>query len=134
MASMSRARLQLALAVALVLPVGGCVAAAAAAGAGAGIYLTSQGAESLVKSSVADVAARAHAVMKAEGIVEDASSSEAGGDKRELKGKKGDLDITIEMAREDDATSRVEVTARKNLAQWDKEYARQLLSRIVQKS
>lgn len=134
MASMSRARLQWGLAMALVLPAGGCVAAAAAAGAGAGIYLTSQGAESLVKSSVADVASRAHAVMKAEGIVEDASSSEAAGDKRELKGKKGDLDVTIKMAREDDATSRVEVTARKNLAQWDKEYAQQLLSLIVQKS
>src|SRR5215217_817454 len=104
MASMSRAHLKWALAVAVVLPVGGCVAAAAAAGAGAGIYLTSQGAESLVKSSVADVASRAQAIMKAEGIVEDASSS------------------------------RVEVTARKNLAEWDKDYAQQLLSRIVQKS
>src|SRR4051812_18849420 len=134
MANMLRGRLKLALTVALMLPVGGCVAAAAAAGAGAGIYLTSQGAESLVKSSVADVATRAHAVMKAEGIVEVASSSEASGDKRELKGKKGDLDITIKMAREDNATSRVEVTARKNLAEWDKEYAQQLLSRIVQTS
>jgi hypothetical protein len=134
MARILRARSQWALVLALVLPVGGCVAAAAAAGAGAGIYLTSQGAESLVKSSVNDVATRAKAVMKAEGIVEDASSSEAGSDKRELKGKKGDLDITIKMAREDSATSRVEVTARKNLAEWDKDYAQQLLSRIVQTS
>ena len=121
------------LALALTLPAGGCVAAAAAAGAGAGIYLTSRGAESLVESSVDKVAARAQAVMSEEGIVPDASSSESGGDKRELKGKKGDLDVTIQLERESESTTRVEVTARKNLAEWDKEYAQKLLSRIVEK-
>lgn len=122
-----------ALALALMLPATGCVAAAAAAGAGAGIYLTSRGAESLVESSVDQVATRAQAVMSAEGIVPDASSSESGGNKREFKGKKGDLDVTIQLERESESTTRVEVTARKNLAEWDKEYAQQLLSRIVQK-
>jgi hypothetical protein len=123
-----------ALAVALMLPATGCVAAAAAAGAGAGIYLTSRGAESLVQSSVDQVATRAQSVMSAEGIVPDASSSESGGNKREFKGKKGDLDVTIQLQRESGSTTRVEVTARKNLAEWDKEYAQQLLSRIVEKS
>ena len=122
-----------ALALALMLPVTGCVAAAAAAGAGAGIYLTSRGAESLVESSVDQVATRAQAVMSAEGIVPDASSSESSGDKREFKGKKGDLDVTIQLERESGSTTRVEVTARKNLAEWDKEYAQQLLSRIIEK-
>jgi hypothetical protein len=122
-----------ALALALMLPAAGCVAAAAAAGAGAGIYLTSRGAESLVESSVNQVATRAQAVMSAEGIVPDASNSESGGDKREFKGKKGDLDVTIQLERESDSTTRVEVTARKNLAEWDKEYAQQLLSRIIEK-
>jgi hypothetical protein len=122
-----------ALALALMLPATGCVAAAAAAGAGAGIYLTSRGAESLVQSSVDQVATRAQSVMSAEGIVPDASSSESGGNKREFKGKKGDLDVTIQLQRESGSTTRVEVTARKNLAEWDKEYAQQLLSRIVQK-
>jgi hypothetical protein len=123
-----------ALALALMLPATGCVAAAAAAGAGAGIYLTSRGAESLVQSSVDQVATRAQSVMSAEGIVPDASSSESGGNKREFKGKKGDLDVTIQLQRESGSTTRVEVTARKNLAEWDKEYAQQLLSRIVEKS
>jgi hypothetical protein len=122
------------LALGLVVPVTGCVAAAAAAGAGAGIYLTSRGAESLVESSVDQVAARATAVMNEEGIVPDASSMEKGGDKRELKGKKGDLDVTIEIERKDAKTTRVEVAARKNLAEWDKDYAQQILSRIVEKS
>jgi hypothetical protein len=121
-------------ALSLVVPVGGCVAAAAAAGAGAGVYLTSRGAESLVESSVDQIAARARAVMAEEGIVPDASSTEKGGDKRELKGKKGDLDITIEMESKSSKQTRVEVAARKNLAEWDKDYAQQLLSKIVEKS
>ena len=134
MANKSMPRSMWALALALMLPVTGCVAAAAAAGAGAGIYLTSRGAESLVESSVDQVATRAQAVMSAEGIVPDASSSESGGNKREFKGKKGDLDVTIQLERESGSTTRVEVTARKNLAEWDKEYAQQLLSRIIEKS
>jgi hypothetical protein len=134
MTNRSMARLQWALVLALILPVTGCVAAAAAAGAGAGIYLTSRGAESLVDNSVDNVAARAQAVMSEEGIVPDASSTEDGGDKRAFKGKKGDLDVTIELERKSPTSTRIEVTARKNLAEWDKEYAQQLLSRIVEKS
>jgi hypothetical protein len=119
-------------ALALVLPMTGCLAAAAA-GAGAGIYLTSRGAESLVEGSIDQIATRARAVMNEEGIVPDASSTESGGDKREFKGKKGDLDVSIEMERKSDKTTRVEVSARKNLAEWDKEYAQQVLQRIVEK-
>ena len=134
MGNKSMPRLTWALALTLMLPVTGCVAAAAAAGAGAGVYLTSRGAESLVESSVDQVATRAQAVMSAEDIVPDASSSESGGNKRELKGKKGDLDVTIQLERQSGSTTRVEVTARKNLAEWDKEYAQQLLTQIIEKS
>src|SRR5512133_488116 len=133
MAKKSMAPARWALTLALVLPMTGCLAAAAA-GAGAGIYLTSRGAESLVQGQPDDIAQKAQAVMKEEGIVPDASSTERGVDKRELKGKKGDLDVTIEMERKDPKTTRVEVAARKNLAEWDKDYAQQLLSKIVEKS
>ncbi len=119
-------------ALALVLPVTGCLAAAAA-GAGAGIYLTSRGAESLVEGSIDRIASRARAVMSDEGIVPDASSTESSGEKRELKGKKGDLDVTIEMEQKSDQTTRVEVSARKNLAEWDKDYAQRVLQKIVEK-
>lgn len=122
-----------ALALALVLPTAGCVAAAAAAGAGAGIYLTSRGAESMIEGSVEDVSARTRTVLNEEGIVLDESNFEKGGDKREFKGKQGDLDVTVELERKGPNTTRVEVSARKNLAEWDKEYAQQLLSKIVQK-
>lgn len=120
------------MALALILPMTGCLAAAAA-GAGAGVYLTSRGAESIVEGSPDQIAARARAVMSEEGIVPDASSTESGGDKRELKGKKGDLDITFDIERKSDKTTRVEVAARKNLAEWDKDYAQKLLQRLVEK-
>jgi hypothetical protein len=114
------------------LPATGCLAAAAT-GAGAGIYLTSRGAESLIDGPIDQVASRARTVMNEEGIVPDASSTENGGENRELKGKKGDLDVTIQMEQKSDKTTRVEVTARKNLAEWDKDYAQQVLQRIVEK-
>jgi hypothetical protein len=117
---------------AVILPMTGCLAAAAA-GAGAGIYLTTRGAESLVEGSIDQISTRARAVMNEEGIVPDASSTENGGENRELKGKKGDLDVTIQMEQKSDKTTRVEVTARKNLAEWDKDYAQQVLQRIVEK-
>ena len=117
----------------LVLSATGCMAAAAAAGAGAGIYLTSRGAESMVQGSIEDVSARTRAVLNEEGIVLDESNMASGGDEREFKGKKGDLDVTVELERESGSTTRVEVTARKNLAEWDKDYAQELLSRIVEK-
>ncbi|MFL5448755.1 MAG: hypothetical protein ACJ8AP_13850 [Gemmatimonadales bacterium] len=119
-------------ALAVALPATGCLAAAAA-GAGAGIYLTSRGAESLIDGPIDQIATRARTVMNEEGIVPDASSTENGGQNREFKGKKGDLDVTIQMEQKSDKTTRVEVTARKNLAEWDKDYAQQVLQRIVQK-
>jgi hypothetical protein len=133
MATKRMAPISWALVLGLMLPVTGCVAAAAAAGAGAGIYLTSRGAESLVESPIDKVAARARAVMSEEGIVPEASNVEQGGDKRQLKGKKGDLDVTIDMEQKSSNTTRVEVSARKNVAEWDKNYAQQLLSRIIEK-
>ncbi|HEX2250262.1 MAG TPA: DUF3568 family protein [Gemmatimonadales bacterium] len=132
MANKSIASTKWMVALALVLPMTGCLAAAAA-GAGAGIYLTSRGAESLVEGSIDQIASRARAVMNEEGIVAEGSNTEDGGDKRELKGKKGDLDITIQMEQQSDRTTKVEVTARENLAEWDKDYAQQLLQRIVEK-
>jgi hypothetical protein len=134
MANKTMARVKWGLVLALLLPVTGCVAAAAAAGAGAGIYLTTRGAESMVEGSVNDVSARARSVLSEEGIVLDESNMESGGDEREFKGKKGDLDVTVDLEREGPTTTRVEVTARKNLAEWDKDYAQQLLSRIIEKN
>ena len=123
---------KLALALGLALPASACLAAAAAGAAG-GIYFTTRGAESLVEGPIDQVTARAEAVMGEMQIVKEGESSERGGDERELKGKKGDLDVTIQLKRESPTTTKVEVTARESLAEWDKEYAQQVLERIVKR-
>ncbi|HET8623174.1 MAG TPA: hypothetical protein VFM14_06400 [Gemmatimonadales bacterium] len=126
-----RARWLLALLAAGALP--GCVAAAAAAGAGTGIYLTTRGAESVIEGSPSDVAGRVRSVLREEGITINATSSEDGGDKQEFKGAKGDLDVTVTVQRQSSTTTKVEVTARENLAEWDKQYAQRILNRVVAK-
>ncbi len=110
----------------------GCLAAAAAGAAG-GVYLTSRGAEAVIEGSVDDVAGRAESVMTEMNIAKEGESTEDEGAKHVLKGKHGDLDVTIDINRESATTAKVEVTARKNLAEWDKDYAKEVLSRIVQK-
>jgi hypothetical protein len=125
-------RRQISLALAAALLSTGCLAAAAAGAAG-GVYLTSRGAESVINASVDDVADRSEAVMGEMGIVKQAESTEDEGTKHVLKGRQGDLDVTIDIDRESATTSKVEVTARKNLAEWDKDYAKEVLNRIVQK-
>lgn len=128
-----RRPLLLSLGLAVTLASTGCLAAAAAGAAG-GVYLTSRGAESIVAAPVDQVASRAEAVMGEMGIVKEGESTEDQGDKHVLKGKQGDLDVDIEIQRESPTTSKVEVTARKNLAEWDKDYAKEVVNRIVQKS
>jgi hypothetical protein len=118
---------------AVALPSTGCLAAAAAGAAG-GVYLTTRGAESVVEGSVDQIAGRAEAVMSDMGIVKQGESTEDQGDKQVLKGTKDQLDITISIDRESPTTAKVEVTARENLAEWDKEYAKDVLSRIVEKA
>jgi hypothetical protein len=117
---------------AVALPSTGCLAAAAAGAAG-GVYLTTRGAESVVEGSVDQIAGRAEAVMSEMGIVKQGESTEDQGDKQVLKGTKDQLDVTISIDRESPTTAKVEVTARENLAEWDKEYAKDVLSRIVEK-
>jgi hypothetical protein len=111
----------------------GCVAAAAGAGAATGVYLTSRGAESVVEGSPSDVASKVRSVLREEDITINATSSEDGGDKQEFKGKKGELDVTATLQRQSPTTTKVEITARENLAEWDKEYAQRILNKIVTK-
>jgi fructose-1,6-bisphosphatase/inositol monophosphatase family enzyme len=118
--------------VALALATSGTAcAAAAAAGAAGAIYATTRGVESLVAGSIDRVAARSQQVMKDMGIAQVGESSNDAGAKREFKGKHADLDVTIQLQQQDTATTKVEVYARKNLAEWDKDYARSVLERIV---
>ena len=111
---------------------GGCVAAAA--GAAGGIYLTSRGAESLVNATTDEATNRARAAFQSMGIQETGYSTDDGGDEQELKGTSGDIDVTVDIERESSTTTKVEVTAKKSAVNWEKDYAKQVLSRIVEGS
>jgi hypothetical protein len=122
--------------VGLALPAAGCAAAAAGAAAGAagGVYLTSRGAQSEVDGSIDQVATRTQSVMKDLEIVAGTTTSSDAGQKRQFKGTKGDLDVTISLESRRSSTTHVEVTARKNFAEWDKNFAQDVVTRIVKAS
>ena len=120
----------------LALPAAGCAAAAAGAAVGAagGVYLTTRGAQSEVDGSIDQVATRTQAVMKDLQIVPGTTSSSDAGQKREFKGTKGDLDVTITLESRSSNTTHVEATARKNFAEWNKDFAQDVVTRIVKAS
>ncbi|HET7584562.1 MAG TPA: DUF3568 family protein [Gemmatimonadaceae bacterium] len=117
---------------AMLLTLPGCLLAAAGAGAGAGIFLTTRGASSLVNASVEDVAARTRAVFEEMNITVLKSSEERGGDKREVSGQRGDMEVDVSMERKSPTTTDVEVTAKRNVADYDKDFAKSVLSRIIE--
>ncbi len=109
----------------------GCFLVAAGAGAGTGIYLTSRGAESLVEQPMDGLVARTQAAFTEFGIRPVGETIDHEGDRREFRGRKDDLDVTVKLERKSPSTTQVEVTARRNVAQWDKDLAQRLLARIT---
>jgi len=107
------------------------VAAAAGAGAAGGIYLTSRGAESLLNGSTDEAISRARTAFQDMNITEAGSSTDKGGDEQTLKGTSGDLDINVDAKRNGPTTTKVEVTAKKNAVQYDKDFAKKVLAKIV---
>ena len=77
-----------------------------------------------------DVERRARDAFEQEGIPITGTQTDNGGEKREIKGNKNGLDITVSMEQQGGAT-KTEVSARKNLVEWDKDYAQRLLNKIV---
>ena len=130
-----RMMLKMVLLVALAVVPSGCLAAAAAAGAGGAIAYNERGAQSLVNGSVADVAADARAVLSAMGITPD---GEDAGDGNEndvtVSGTRGEMRIRVEIERQSATTSEVMVTAREGTLEYDREMARDILSRIMARS
>lgn len=119
-----------ALAAGLLMLAAGCPAAVVGgAGAAGGYYFTSRGVGSTVNGGVDDVAARTRAVLAADGIV--ITERKIEGDKQTLKGAKGDLEISVEIEEQSPSTAKVEISARKNLVEWDKDYARRVMDQIV---
>jgi len=111
---------------------GGCVAAAAAgAGAGAGIYLTSQGASGMVNAPAGTVAGRVPSVLQDLGITVTGHSTQESGAVHEWNGTRGDQEIHVQVKAQSNGTSEVSASAKKNMAEWDKDFARTIVARIT---
>jgi hypothetical protein len=106
---------------------------AAGAGAGAAIAWTQRGASAIVEGSIDEVFTRSTAGFTAMAVSKTGESTEESGAKRTLRGTRGDLEVTVELQRESATTTRAEVYARRSAVEYDKEFARDLLNRIVQR-
>lgn len=112
----------------------GCVAAVAAAagaGAGAGVYLTTRGASSLANGSLDALAERTLAVFRDAGVQRTATETQEDGSGRTYRGFADGMEISVKLEREGASVTRVTVYARRSTVEWDREYARELLQRIV---
>lgn len=116
---------------AIAASVPGCIAAAAAAGAGGAVYATTRGAESIVQGQPDGLAPRIRSALERHQITITDTSVEDGGDRQTWEGTAGELTVNVSAERESPTTTKVEVTARKNVADWDKEFAERVLRDIV---
>ena len=111
--------------------VSGCFLVAAGAGAAGAIAYTNRGATSIGAGSVDQVFARTGAAFQQAGITETGRSTEDSGRQRKLVGTKGEYEVTAELNRSTDSTTKVEITAKKNVVEYDKEMAKDILNRIL---
>lgn len=128
--SQSRALLALTLA-ATVLTSSGCFLVAAGAGAGAAVAYNNRGATAQLPGGVNATFDKAVASFGRNGISETGRGTENSGTLRTLTGTKGDLEVTVEMRRKSDNVTAVEVVAKKNLVEYDRDFAKQVLEEMA---
>ncbi len=98
------------------------------------VGFTSTGTESMLGRPIDDVSTAAVTILHQNGIVISDENSEKGGDHREYKGTANGRDVTVTLEREGPQATKVEVTARKNLVEWDKDFARMINEEIAAKA
>jgi hypothetical protein len=110
----------------------GCLLAAAGAGAAGAVAYSNRGATSDIALSVDSSFARATSAFSALGIAETGRATADSGATRRLTGKQGALEVTVEMKRSTATVTRVEVIARESAVDYDRDFARRVLNRILQ--
>ena len=93
------------------------------------VTLDGYGLGRIVPGSLSVVTSRARVAMIRMKIVEERSRS-LGKNLRELRGTKGNLDVSIVLKFQSTSSTRVEVNAREGLTGWDKGFEKQLLDAI----
>ncbi len=98
------------------------------------IIQTAEGTESDVKGSLTDVNSRVVNVLKQEGIQTTAVNTENSGSKQTIQGKKNDMDVQIQLTQNPSNLTHVIVTAKQGTLKWNKDFAQEILTKIVQSS
>ncbi len=109
----------------------GCFLVAAGAGAGAAVAYTNRGATANIEGTVPavfDKAVRAFVTLQ---ITETGRATENSGDLRRLVGTLGEQEITVEVKRSSESVAAVEVTAKKNVVDYDKDLAKRVLDAMM---
>ncbi len=117
---------------ATVLALNGCLVAAAG-GVGGGVYFTNQGVESIVPGGVEAVAAATERAFEHFDLTR--TELQIDDDGQMLRGQPsggGDPEVTVTIRQEGERSARVEVKARNSVVTWDKDYARQVMEKIVE--
>lgn len=114
-----------------------CIVAAACApavvGAAGGIGYTSRGATALVHAQVPQVFESTRAVFQEMGIELTDRGGSALGNDITVTGRRGTADVLVSIERETNASSEVFVRVREGRADYNRELAGEILSRIVAK-
>jgi hypothetical protein len=114
----------------------GCAAVAVGAVAGAGavgaVAYSQRGAKGDVKGGVEQVRRQTELTFAQMGINTTATASKNAGAEQDLQGKVQGMDVSVKIVAVSPQVSHVEVEARSGSLSWDKDYARNVLSRIVQ--
>lgn len=110
----------------------GCAAAAVgAAGTAGGIIYTDRGAKGEIKGDVPKAHEQALAALKKMNIQVTGSEMKESGKERTLEAKSGGTDISVKMTQATAQTTQVEVIARESTFKWNKDYAKEVLAKIV---
>ena len=98
------------------------------------VTLDGYGLGRIIEGSITDVTIRARAAMVKMKIVEEPGRSlrtrSLGQGWRELRGKKGNLDVSIRLKSQSNGRTRVEVTSKAGPARYDKGVAQQILDEV----
>jgi hypothetical protein len=89
-------------------------------------------ADSDVKGSISDVSARTKSVFQAAGITQTGGSSESSGKEQTVEGTKGELKVDVQLQEDGVNQTHVTIFAKEGTLKWNKDYAQNLLNKIIQ--
>jgi hypothetical protein len=117
----------------LAVTLSGCAAAvigAGAGGAGMAAY-TERGAKADLKGTISALRSNVEAVYREKGLTIYERTTKDEGAQELIRGKAGNFDVTTTLTSSGQNLVHVDVVAREDTLKWNKDYAKDLLARII---